>query len=285
MPTFTPTQGEAITESFEGLGTQTPTGAAFGFYWEAATSTWNFGYGYNLTANGNWATVLGNADVPSNVITLAQSYISAGDNSSSYAVALNKALASALTSGQISGDENTVMGDVYPIYQNDVTTYLTGLGLTASSVPVGMQTALTDLWYNTGGKFTGPLLAGALQQGNESGDYSAAAYQLAYNTATATNGGTTYGNRCVDDALTSLGLTVTIASGSGSLTAVSGNTSPSQVIELLAQGQTQGGNNYVASGPIGTAATAAINAWGSPQGFTIAGGWQLPLSALIQLIT
>jgi|GEM_PF-4646806 len=103
MPTFTPGQSEAITENFEGLGTQTSTGAAFGFYWEASTKTWNFGYGYNLTGNGNWATVLGNAGIPANVISLVKQDIAAGDNASSYATlgAVDKRPQPVLRSGQV----------------------------------------------------------------------------------------------------------------------------------------------------------------------------------------
>jgi hypothetical protein len=80
-------------------------------------------------------------------------------------------------------------------------------------LPIGIQAALEDLQYNTGGTFLGPALFSALYEGQSTGDYTAAIYEIAFNTAAespVTSGDIAYSKRTFANAATMLGMDVTL---------------------------------------------------------------------------
>lgn len=76
--------------------------------------------------------------------------------------------------------------------------------LTLNQLPSSVQNALKNLQYNTGGTFWGGNLRSALWNG----EYAAAAYELAYNTATPDK--SAYEKRCLVAAANMLGFEVTL---------------------------------------------------------------------------
>ncbi len=175
-----------------------------------------------------WGTALLNSGVSQSVVTSVQNDMATGNIS-----AANSAI-SILTPAQLSSVEYNSSNYFYQdIAIPAVTSSLASSSIPFSSLPVGVQAALTDLYYNAGTGYIGPHLTAALAGGLSTGDYSAVAYELAFDTGKA--GATTaYAYRATADALTALGITYTI-NGTQNVTAVSGTASPSQIIEFLAR--------------------------------------------------
>ena len=267
--TLSPSQRDAITENFEGHGS-TP------FYWDNQ-GVLNFGYGDNLSGNNNeklsgyWVTALTAIGVSSAAIAAAEQAVSSESDTVDLDAA-NNALSS-LSAAQINALEQAQVDYFYTNYTiPTLTNYLSNYGVQFSSLPASVQVGLEDLSYNTRGgvSFIGSGLISELQYGLDTGDYSGVAYQLSF--ATAPAGATSaYAFRTTADAITSLGFTYTIY-GTQNITAISGGGSNDRLIEFLTYAQSNANSAYFNTGTPGVALASAINSYGAPLGFTIAGG-------------
>jgi hypothetical protein len=166
----------------------------------------NFGYGYNMTANWPSAAQTFQQDgMPQSIIDYINSV---GGPSNASVVALNN-----LAAGEnLQNVAVSIATDIWNGIQNNI---LSGaLGIDVSNVPAGALIAMTDMAYN-GGLGSAAFGRGFLTD-IVAGDYGAAAWELAANTAVQGQNG--YENRLAEDAASMLGLTPNIDDGGNLVT-------------------------------------------------------------------
>jgi T5SS/PEP-CTERM-associated repeat protein len=229
------------------------------FYFEqksatAKASSWNFGYGVNLTLNystypptspNSYVQILFAAGVPNSVIDLLTEAITNTPNPTLGRVPtapdINQAL-SPTTNWQPAAQ---VAEDAF--YQaNDLilASNLAAQGINLSALPDGVQLALEDIAYNQGplssaifgntakaGKPVSHRFLSDLQNGVTTGDFSAAAFELAFGTAQLSS--TLALARGFANAVRILGFTVVINTSDNTISQVLGDVSQSQLINFL----------------------------------------------------
>ena len=122
MTTAQQQQRDTITENFEGTKS---------FYWDIGSdgkTKINFGYGYNLTDNSNWATVLSKAGIPASAIS---DITAAVDNTHSTVnmTTINSSIASAnndlstITASTLQSIKQTLMDNFFTNTVDSVVNY------------------------------------------------------------------------------------------------------------------------------------------------------------------
>ncbi len=189
--------------------------SSFPFYYEGPdisnnikNPTINFGFGTNLTSiksvsqQGINNSILAQYDAPKLTTAQWSSYTGVVNENDGGALSTN--LNNALPQN-VSGWAPLASALVQFYYDSIVPQGLSvslssqGFSGVSGSLPSTILYPLEDLQYNTGGKFVGPNLINALNQGYVSGDYSAAAYEIAFDTAKPNS--PPYTQRCLADGL------------------------------------------------------------------------------------
>ena len=230
MTTAQQQQRDDITKTFEGNNN---------FYYEPSTDTYNFGYGYNLTSNTGWVTVLKNLGVPASAISAAQSTIASGYTDFTTA---NNSL-STINASTLQSIKQTLLDDFFTNVVDSVVNYNLPTGYTVANIPNGLRTALEDLSYNCKKVNNVPTfwqsgLDADIATGLQTGDYSSVAYELAFLTAPADGSNPGYAKRTTADGIASLGFNLTL-DGSHYVTSVSGSATTVKnlsVIKFMQQG-------------------------------------------------
>ena len=220
------------------------------FYIDTTDRQWNFGYGYDLAQNANYASVLINAGVPASIVhgLLNEALHHLTDPALGYVptpLDINAALSQTTNwhpAAQVAEDSAYDTPGTGRISQ--LATRLTEEGLVLGALPQGVQFALEDIAYNGGASskaFTVALIS-SLTTGLSTGDFSLAAFNLAFNTPNLLE------NRKLANSARMLGFSITV-DGNGNIVNVAGSVNEQQMVNFM---QTMGVQSNTTAGVLST---------------------------------